>query len=278
MKNDEKRKGIWIPIDLMENNELDWTNKILLSEIWSLDDLPDGCFASNEYFGGLLGISKGSASKRITQLTNLGYIKTENVYQKGNCIGRVIRPTGETVKTDNEKKVPVSQKGSSQENHEVVPERLGGSSPENQGVVPEQPEGSSPTTRGVVLERLGGSSQTTRGVVPERPGGGSPENPINTINNTEILKEIKKEKTIIQLPEHNTGENSEFSSSITLQNKEKSQKTKLRDKMNKWFYDYPDWESDLSRQGLDKFILNAAAKYKTNEEESIFVIKYYMGL
>jgi len=143
MNNDEKRKGIWIPVELMVNNDLDWTNKILLSEICSLDNLPDGCFASNEYFGGLLRISKGSASKRITQLINLGYIKTENVYQKGNCIGRVIRPTGETVKTDNENKVSVQQKGSS---------------PENQGVVPEQPEGGSSTTRGVVPERPGGSS------------------------------------------------------------------------------------------------------------------------
>jgi len=278
MKNDEKRKGIWIPIDLMENNELDWTNKILLSEIWSLDDLPDGCFASNEYFGGLLGISKGSASKRITQLTNLGYIKTENVYQKGNCIGRVIRPTGETVKTDNEKKVPVSQKGSSQENHEVVPERLGGSSPENQGVVPEQPEGSSPTTRGVVLERLGGSSQTTRGVVPERPGGGSPENPINTINNTEILKEIKKEKTIIQLPEHNTGENSEISSSSTLSNNKISRINEMRDAMNEWFDDYPNWENDLYRLGLDLFISRTASKYKTSSKESVDIIKYFLSL
>ena len=248
MKNDEKRKGIWIPIDLMENNELDWTNKILLSEIWSLDDLPDGCFASNEYFGGLLGISKGSASKRITQLTNLGYIKTENVYQKGNCIGRVIRPTGETVKTDNENKVSVQQKGSSQENHEVVP------------------------------ERPGGGSQTTRGVVLERLGGGSPENPINTINNTEILKEIEKEKTLKQLPEHITGEKSEISSSSTLSNNKVSGINVMRDAMNEWFDDYPNWENDLYRLGLDQFISRTASKYKTSSKESVDIIKYFLSL
>jgi len=270
MKNEEKRKGIWIPVELMENNELDWTNKILLAEICSLDELPDRCYGSNEYFGGFLKISKGAASKRITRLTSLGYIKKENVYKKGNCVGRIIRPI--------EKKEPASQKRSSQENQGVVPERLRGSSPEIQGVVPEQPEGGSSTTRGVVPEQPGGSSQTTRGVVPERLGGGSPENPINTINNTEILKEIKKEKTIKQLPEHNTGVNSEISSSSTLSNKEKSPKDKLREKMNEWFYDYPDWENDLSRQGLDKFILNSAAKYKTKEEDSIFVIKYFLSL
>jgi hypothetical protein len=221
MKNGEKRKGIWIPVELMENNDLDWTNKILLSEISSLNDLPNGCFASNEYFGGLLRIARGSASKRITQLTNLGYIKTENVYKKGNCIGRVISLVEKKVKTDNEKKVPNQQNSSSQE---------------NQGVVPERP---------------GGSSQTTRGVVPERLGGGSPENPINTINNTEILKEIKKEKTIKQLPEHITGENPEISSSNTLPKKEKSQLVKMRDAMNEWFDDYPNWENDLYRLGPD---------------------------
>ena len=165
MKNDEKRKGIWIPVELMENNELDWTNKILLSEICSLDELPDGCFASNEYFGGLLRITKGSASKRITQLFNLGYIKTENVYQKGNCVGRVIVPTGKKVNTGDDKKIPALRKGSSHQ---------------KKGVVPEPPEGSSIENHGVVPGRLGGGSQTTRWVVPERPGGSSHGKPINT--------------------------------------------------------------------------------------------------
>ena len=270
MKNVEKRKGIWIPVELMENNELDWTNKILLSEICSLDELPDGCFASNEYFGGLLGISKASASKRITKLTNLGYIITENIYNKGNCVGRVIVPMG--------KKVPKQQKGSSQENQGVVPEPPGGSSQENQDVLPEQPEGSSLTTLKVVPKRLEGSSPTTSEVVPERQGGGSPEKPINTINNTDILKEIKKEKTIKQLPEHNTGENTEISSSNTLPNKEKSQLAKMRDAMNEWFDDYPNWENDLYTLGLDLFISKTASKYKTSSQESIDIIKYFLSL
>jgi hypothetical protein len=255
MKNDEKRKGIWIPIELMENNELDWTNKILLSEICSLDELPDGCFASNEYFGGLLRITKGSASKRITQLTNLGYIKTENVYKKGNCIGRVIIPIG--------KKVPVSKKGSSHEKQAVVLEPQGGSSPENQGVVPEQ---------------QGGNSPTTKGVIPERLGGSSPENTINTITNTDILKEIKKEKTLKQLPEHNTGVNSEISTSITQLNNGIPSIGEWRVAMAEWFDDYPNWESDLYKLGIDKFIWKTEKKYKTNNKESIDIIKYFLSL
>jgi hypothetical protein len=278
MKNVEKRKGIWIPVELMENIDLDWTNKVLLSEICSLNDLPDGCFASNEYFGGLLRIAKGSASKRITQLTNLGYIKTENVYQKGNCIGRVIVPTGKKGNDVNGKKVPVSQKGSSSENHEVVPERQGGSSSENQGVVPERPEGSSSTTSWVVPEQQGGGSQTIRGVVLERLGGGSPENPINTIINTDILKELEKEKTLKQALEHSTGENPEISISNALPKKEISELHKMRDAMNEWFDDYPNWESDLLRLGLDKFIWKTAKKYKTNDKESFDIIKYFLSL
>jgi hypothetical protein len=180
MKNDEKRKGIWIPVEFMGNNELDWPNKILISEIYSLDELPDGCFASNEYFGGLLRITKGAASKRITQLTNLGYIKTENLYKKGNCIGRVIVPTGKKINTEEDKKIPAPRKGSSHKNKGVVPEPPGSSSSENHSIVPEQPEDSSFTIIGVVPEQPEGSSQTTMGVVPERPGGSSHGKPINT--------------------------------------------------------------------------------------------------
>ena len=130
----------------------------------------------------------------------------------------------------------------------------------------------------VVLQRPGGSSQTTRGVVLERLGGGSPENPINTINNTEILKEIEKEKTLKQLPEHITGEKSEISSSSTLSNNKVSGINVMRDAMNEWFDDYPNWENDLYRLGLDQFISRTASKYKTSSKESVDIIKYFLSL
>jgi len=257
----EKRKGIWVPIEFMENTALDWNNKILLTEISSLHELPNGCFASNEYFGSLLGITKSSASKRITLLTSLGYIKTKNISEKGKCVGRVITLAERKKKSDTLKKASEQQKGSSPENHEVVPE---------------QPEGSSSTTTGVVPEQPGSGSLTTRGVVPQRLGGSSTENTINTITNTDILKELKKEKTLKQIPEHNTGENLDISSNN--KNKEISDLHKMRAAMNEWFEEYPTWEKDLYKLGIDEFILKTAKKYGTRDPESIKMIKWFMTL
>ena len=70
----EKRKGIWIPIELVIDKKLDWANKALLFEIASLHELPGGCVASNEHFAELLGIKSPAASKRVTKLKELGYI------------------------------------------------------------------------------------------------------------------------------------------------------------------------------------------------------------
>ncbi|WP_439651556.1 helix-turn-helix domain-containing protein [Mariniradius sediminis] len=90
MKKNLNRKGIWIPLDILENTTLDSTNKILLSEILSLTKLPDHCFASNKYFGELLGLTRSSVSKRISFLQEKGFIKTENKYENNHCVGRII--------------------------------------------------------------------------------------------------------------------------------------------------------------------------------------------
>jgi hypothetical protein len=52
MGNKNKQtKGIWIPEEIKVDKKLDWTNKALLSEIYSLCELPDGCIASDNHFG-----------------------------------------------------------------------------------------------------------------------------------------------------------------------------------------------------------------------------------
>ena len=59
MGNKNKQtKGIWIPEEIKVDKKLDWTNKALLSEIYSLCELPDGCIASDNHFGKLLGIKR----------------------------------------------------------------------------------------------------------------------------------------------------------------------------------------------------------------------------
>jgi hypothetical protein len=121
----ENRKGIWIPEEIINDNNLDWTNKALLTEIYSLCKLEDGCFKSDSRFGKLLGIGRTSVNKRVNWLKKQGYINTKNHHQDKICIGRTIT------------------KSSSVEKHTLVPEEDNGSSQKTLGVVLENDNDSS---------------------------------------------------------------------------------------------------------------------------------------
>lgn len=88
----EKRKGIWIPSEIINDANLDWINKALLSEIISYSKLEMGCIASNETFGKLLGIHKGNVSKRISFLVDEGYINVVLLKTGEKRSKRVITP------------------------------------------------------------------------------------------------------------------------------------------------------------------------------------------
>ncbi len=111
-------KGIWIPEEIKVDKKLDWTNKALLSEIYSLCELPDGCIASDNHFGKLLGIGRTSVNKRVNKLEELGYITAKNDYKGKLCIGRTIT------------------KGSSNKKHTIVPPVSNSSSDDVKLVVP----------------------------------------------------------------------------------------------------------------------------------------------
>jgi hypothetical protein len=117
--NKSQKRGIWIPEEIMVDKKLDWTNKVLLSEIYSLCELPNGCIASDNHFGKLLDIGRPSVNKRVNKLEELGYITAQNHYRGKLCIGRTIT------------------KGSSIEKHTIVPEVEVGSSHNVKSVVPE---------------------------------------------------------------------------------------------------------------------------------------------
>lgn len=95
MKN--KRLGIFIDLDIIKNEELDWENKVLLAEIISLDKLSKGCIASNQTLADFLQIKRQSIHRRIKFLVDKGYITTSNQYSGGKCIGRIIYPTGKVM-------------------------------------------------------------------------------------------------------------------------------------------------------------------------------------
>ena len=73
-KHDRQFKGVWIPREIWLNGELSILEKVLLTEINSLDN-EKGCYASNKYFAEFFGISERQISKYVGQLDAKGLIK-----------------------------------------------------------------------------------------------------------------------------------------------------------------------------------------------------------
>lgn len=67
------RTGIWIPV-WIENLNLSHSQTKLYAEIVSLHD-KGGCFASNRYFGEVLGLKMDTVSRLITSLKKLGLLE-----------------------------------------------------------------------------------------------------------------------------------------------------------------------------------------------------------
>ena len=81
MENSElkrKEKGIWIPIEIWEDINLNWNEKILFLEIDSFTSKDNDCFISNEYISNLLGVSETSANKILSSLIKKGYVIKTN--------------------------------------------------------------------------------------------------------------------------------------------------------------------------------------------------------
>jgi len=89
-----KRLGIFIDLEIINNPELDWENKVLLAEIISLSKLEKGCIASNQTLADFLQIKRQSIHRRIKFLVDNGYITTINKFSGKRCVGRIIYPTG----------------------------------------------------------------------------------------------------------------------------------------------------------------------------------------
>lgn len=71
---ERKIKGIFIPIEVWENKELSWNEKILLMEIDSFTSRGEDCFFSNAYIAELLGVKENTASIILSKLVDKGYV------------------------------------------------------------------------------------------------------------------------------------------------------------------------------------------------------------
>ncbi len=67
-------KGVWIPKEVWLSNELKMLEKVILTEIHSLDN-ENHCTAGNEYFAEFCSCSISAVSKVIKHLKELGYIE-----------------------------------------------------------------------------------------------------------------------------------------------------------------------------------------------------------
>ena len=82
-------KGIWIPKEIWESNQLSIMEKVLFVEIHSLDN-ERGCYASNRYFAEFFTISERQIQTHIASLKAKGFVTVtiQNRYE------RVIRAAG----------------------------------------------------------------------------------------------------------------------------------------------------------------------------------------
>lgn len=72
-----------IPADVRYDENLKDKAKLLYGEITSLSDKNGYCYASNNYFAELYGISKTTVSLLIKNLLDKGYIQSEIIYKDG---------------------------------------------------------------------------------------------------------------------------------------------------------------------------------------------------
>ena len=68
-------KGIWIPLEIWEAEDLCWNEKVLLMEIDSYTSKGRDCYISNQYVMDLLGVAERTAKAYISHLLAAGYVR-----------------------------------------------------------------------------------------------------------------------------------------------------------------------------------------------------------
>lgn len=67
-------KGVWIPKSIWLDSRLTALDKVILTEIDSLDQGERGCYASNKHIADFCQCSEAKVTKSISHLTKLGYL------------------------------------------------------------------------------------------------------------------------------------------------------------------------------------------------------------
>lgn len=74
-ESNEVFKGVWIPAEVWEDENLTWQQKMLWAIVSSLGRASLPCFASNDWLAQRLQSTPGSVAAQLSKLRELGYIK-----------------------------------------------------------------------------------------------------------------------------------------------------------------------------------------------------------
>ncbi len=77
----QKLKGLWIPVEILLNEDLSDKEKIILAMILYLSEETKSCFASNKYIANIVNVTHERVSKIISSLKDKGYIRVKLNYK-----------------------------------------------------------------------------------------------------------------------------------------------------------------------------------------------------
>lgn len=77
----QKLKGLWIPVEILLNENLSDKEKIILSMILYLSEETKSCFASNKYIANIVNVTSDRVSKIISSLKEKEYISVKLKYK-----------------------------------------------------------------------------------------------------------------------------------------------------------------------------------------------------
>ena len=77
----QRLKGLWIPAEILLNEELTDKEKIILSMILYLSEETKSCFASNKYIANIVNVTSDRVSKIISSLKEKEYISVKLKYK-----------------------------------------------------------------------------------------------------------------------------------------------------------------------------------------------------
>lgn len=78
MTSNRDFKGVWIPKVIWLDSRLNALDKVILTEIDSLDQGERGCFASNKHIADFCQCSERKVSESVSRLIKCGYVRVQN--------------------------------------------------------------------------------------------------------------------------------------------------------------------------------------------------------